>query len=70
MFVVFLLLQIQSSIIKAKQFMFQISAEEVVRTESPISQLAALELPDCPLDLLLCAGHGKALNVYRHNKVR
>ncbi|KAK7104667.1 uncharacterized protein [Littorina saxatilis] len=46
-----------------------ISAEEIVRSESPITHLAALQMPDSPLDLLLCAGHVKALNVYRHDKL-
>ena len=47
----------------------QITAEEIARAESPITHLAALQLADSPLDLLLCAGHFKALSVYRHGKV-
>ena len=47
----------------------QITAEEIARAESPITHLAALQLADSPLDLLLCAGHFKALSVYHHGKV-
>ncbi|PVD26397.1 hypothetical protein C0Q70_14072 [Pomacea canaliculata] len=46
-----------------------VTAEEVARAESPITQLAALTLPDSPLDLLLCSGHFAALNVYRHGEL-
>ncbi|XP_076464369.1 uncharacterized protein LOC143296377 [Babylonia areolata] len=46
-----------------------ITAEEFARAESPITHLAALSQADSPLDLLLCAGHLKALSVYHQGKL-
>ncbi|KAL8589732.1 hypothetical protein ACOMHN_027240 [Nucella lapillus] len=46
-----------------------ITAEEIARAESPITHLAAVPQADSPLDLLLCAGHCKALSVYRQGKL-
>lgn len=48
---------------------FSITLEEIVRVEGPITHLAALQVVDSPLDLLLCAGHFKALCIYRQGKL-
>lgn len=46
-----------------------ITEEEIARAERPITHLAALTLADSPVDLLMCAGHFKALSVYRQGKL-